>query len=152
VGATEQARHVVRIATEEAAAMGHVSTGPEHLLLALLRDDEGPAVLALEEQGVHYSVARRSVRRLYGQPDAPDGPPLPGTRAPISNRAREALERAIREAIARGDALVGVEHVLTVLLRDTGGGAVRALEGLGIDPGAVASGLSARLAGGRGRL
>lgn len=107
-------------------------------------------MLALEEQGVHYSAARRSVRRLYGQPDALDGVPRPGSRAPISNRARETLERAIREAIARGDALVGVEHELAALLQDAGGGAVRALEGLGIDPAAVATALNARLAGGRG--
>lgn len=132
VPATEQARQVVRIASEEAAAMGHGTTGPEHLLLALLRDDRGAAVLALEGVDVSYSAARREVRRLYGQPENGDGPPPNQVRAPISARAREALEHAVREARSRGDATIGVEHVLLGVLRDREGGAAETLNGLGV--------------------
>lgn len=132
IGATAQARQVIRVAAEEAAALGHVSAGPEHLLLALLRDDVGPAVQALEELDVYYSAVRREVRVLYGE-----GETLPeprGGRAPISARARRVLERAVREAVESDASEVGVEHVLLAVLRDTEGGAVRALSALGVTP------------------
>jgi Clp amino terminal domain, pathogenicity island component len=133
ITATAQARRAVRIAAEEAALMGHASAGPEHLLLALLRDDEGHAVSALEELGVHYSAVRREVRALYGETEPARSPdPKPRT-APISARAREALERAVRLAAASEEE-VGVEHILFAIMRDSGGGAVRALAALGVSP------------------
>jgi transposase-like protein len=132
IGATPQARQVVRVAAEEAAAMGHVSAGPEHLLLALLRDDVGPAVQALEELDVYYSVVRREVRALYG--DGETSPEPKGGRAPISTRARRILERAVREAVESEATEVGVEHILLAVVRDTEGGAARALAALGVTP------------------
>jgi ATP-dependent Clp protease ATP-binding subunit ClpC len=117
--------------------MEHASVGPEHLLLALLRDDRGPAVRALETAGLSYSAARREVRRLYGQPDF-DGNGLGGGgHAPVSARANESLRQAVREAAARGDRSLGVEHVLLGLLRDAQRGAVGALGSLGIVPSDV---------------
>ncbi len=133
VGATAQARRAVRIASEEAASMGHVSAGPEHLLLALLRDDVGPTVQALEELGVHYSAVRREVRALYGESDKAGAEPS-SRLAPISARARQALERAVRAAVSSQADEVGVEHVLLGVLGDSVGGAVRALAELGISP------------------
>jgi ClpA/ClpB-like protein len=145
---TTQARRAVRFAAEEAASMGHASAGPEHLLLALLRDDQGLAVLALEQLDVHYSSARREVRALYGETEA-NGSPEPASRkALISARAREALERAVRLAAANGDKEVGVEHILVAVMRDPGGGAVRALAALGVSPRRVEATLR-RVAGGR---
>src|SRR5687767_1725144 len=46
--ALDQVRETINLARQEAAAMEHGSVGPEHLLLALLRDDRGPAAGALE--------------------------------------------------------------------------------------------------------
>jgi hypothetical protein len=134
IGASVQARLAIRIAAEEAASMRHSSAGPEHLLLALLREDVGPAVQALEELGVHYSAVRREVRALYGESDEAVSAEPPSRHAPISARARKALERAVREAVAAGADEVGVEHVLLGVLGDPVGGAVRALAALGITP------------------
>jgi hypothetical protein len=147
IGASAQARRAVRIAVEEAASMGHASAGPEHLLLALLRDDVGPAVHALEELGVHYSAARREVRALYGESDDLAGAEPAVRRVPVSARARQALERAVREAVAAGADEVGVEHVLLGVLGDAPGGAVRALAALGITPRRVQTRLRRILSG-----
>ena len=139
--ARDQVRETIRVARHEAAAMEHGSVGPEHLLLALLRDDRGPAVRALEAAGLSYSAARRQVRRLYGQPDL-DGEALSGGElAPVSARAQESLQQAVREASARGDRSLGVEHVLLALLRDAQGGAVGTLGALGIVPSDVEAAL-----------
>ena len=144
--ARNQVRETILVARHEAAAMEHQSMGPEHLLLALLRDDRGPAVRALEAAGLSYSAARRVVRRLYGQPEFNGDGLGGGDLAPISARAQESLQQAVREAAARGDRSLGVEHVLLGLLRDAQGGAVAVLGALGIVPIDVEETVEAALA------
>jgi hypothetical protein len=134
-GITVQAREALEYAAEEAAAMGHPTVGPEHLLLALLRDDRGPAVAALEAVGVSFAAARREIRRLYGEPDDGDGDGGgPSAPAPLSARARGVLHHALRGAARTGAGAVGAEHFLLGLLHDPQGGAVRVLERLGVLP------------------
>jgi hypothetical protein len=146
-GITVQAREALEYAGQEAAAMGHPAVGPEHLLLALLRDDRGPAVEALEAVGVSFAAARREIRRLYGEPDDGDGDGRSASAAaPISARAREVLERALREAAGTGEGAIGVEHFLLGLLHDAQGGAVRVLERLGVLPADVEKALVQALA------
>jgi hypothetical protein len=138
-------RETIRVARQEAAAMEHASVGPEHLLLALLRDDRGPAARALEAAGVSYSAARREVRRLYGQSELEGDTLRDGDLAPVSARAQESLQQAVREAAARGDRSLGVEHLLLGLLRDAQGGAVGTLAALAIVPSDVEEALEGAL-------
>jgi hypothetical protein len=145
-GVTSQTRETLAFARQEAAAMSHPSVGPEHLLLALLRDDRGPAAEAFEAVGVSFAAARREVRRLYGEPEEGGEAPAAAPPAPISSRAREALERAAREAESNGRA-VGVEHVLLGVLRDPQGGAVQVLAALGVLPADLENALAVALAG-----
>ena len=53
---------------------------------------------------------------------------------PFAPRAKRALERALREALALQDRHIGVEHVLLGLLDPKGNLAVELLDGLGVDP------------------
>jgi ATP-dependent Clp protease ATP-binding subunit ClpA len=132
---TEEARRALRAARQEAGAMGHRFVGPEHLLLGLLRDDQGTASYALEAAGISFAAARREVRRLYGEQDEGDAgaqSDASASDAPISNRARTTLEAALEEAGRRGDASLGVEHLLAALLGDLQGGAVQTLLALGV--------------------
>ena len=52
----------------------------EHVLLALLRDADGPPSRVLARHGVGYDDVRAEVARLYGRPDAgrPDAPAADG--------------------------------------------------------------------------
>ncbi len=58
---TEQ---VLQFAIEEARRMGHHYIGTEHLLLGLVRQDEGVAVEALRRMGVTPEQVRRQTRRV----------------------------------------------------------------------------------------
>ncbi len=53
---------------------------------------------------------------------------------PVMPRAKRALERALREALALGDQYIGVEHVLLGLLDPKSNTAVELLRRLGTDP------------------
>jgi ATP-dependent Clp protease ATP-binding subunit ClpA len=52
-------------------------------------------------------------------------------------RAKRALERALREALALGDQYIGVEHVLLGLLDQKNNTAVESLRRLDTDPEVV---------------
>jgi Clp amino terminal domain, pathogenicity island component len=131
---TAPARMAVRLGRQEARATGSELVGSEHLLLGILRSGDPRAVGVLEELGVTLDDARAAA-----QPTLVDGrpPPEPPTKDGISSYARSVLEQSLREAVARGEGYIGVEHLLLALLREDVGGAARTLHELGIDPDVV---------------
>jgi ATP-dependent Clp protease ATP-binding subunit ClpC len=68
---TERAQHAVRYAKQEAGRLGHDRVGTEHLLLALLRDQECLAVATLAELGIPPETVRRRVEETVDR--GPDG-------------------------------------------------------------------------------
>jgi ATP-dependent Clp protease ATP-binding subunit ClpC len=131
---TAPARMAVRLGRQEARAMGADQVGSEHLLLGILRSGDQRAVKVLEEMGVTLDDARAAAQptlidgRSHAEPPGKDG---------ISSYARSVLEQSLREAVARGEGYIAVEHLLLALLREDVGGAARTLHELGIDADAV---------------
>src|SRR5436309_10015206 len=66
----DRARHILDLATEEAHRFGHNYVGTEHLLLALLIEEEGAASRFLVNRGVTLEDVRRTVERHIGRGDA----------------------------------------------------------------------------------
>jgi Clp amino terminal domain, pathogenicity island component len=130
------ARQAVELARRSAAALGARRTETEHLLLGLLQVEGGVAAEALRAAGIHLADAWAQAARVQEDAGAPPVGLDPG-RPPISPSAREALEQSLREAVRRGDAHLGVEHLLLALLRAPGGRAVQLLMALGTSPAHV---------------
>lgn len=112
---------------------------------------------ALRTLGIDLDEVRRRVEASFG-PGALDMPPGPYRRSllpwrrnrcadgrmghiPFTPRARRALERALREALAFKDNYIGVEHVLLGLLDPDGNAAVEILRHLGVEPEVVRAGV-----------
>jgi ATP-dependent Clp protease ATP-binding subunit ClpC len=129
---TEEARQVVVLAQEEARLLKHNYIGTEHLLLGMLREEEGPAAAALQDAGVTLERVRDEVTRLVGT-----GEEVTVGELPFTPRAKKLLEISVREAKARGDQYVGTEHLLLGLLMETESVAVRVLGDLGVTPHAL---------------
>jgi hypothetical protein len=131
---TAPARMAVRLGRQEARSMGSDIVGSEHLLLGILRSGGHQAARVLNDLGVTLDDARAAA-----QPTLVDGKAHmePAGKDGISAYARAVLEQSLREAIARGEAHIGVEHLLLALLREDVGGAARTISELGIDPDAV---------------
>jgi ATP-dependent Clp protease ATP-binding subunit ClpC len=123
---TDQARQVVSQATQEAQLLRHGHVGTEHLLLALVFDDEGLAAKALESLGLSLGDVRQQVTSITGQGEHS----TPG-RIPFTPQAKRVLELALREALGLGRNCIGPEHVLLGLLRLERGIGARVLTGLG---------------------
>ena len=63
---TERARKVVVLAQDEARHFNHNYIGTEHLLLGLLREDEGVAAQALSSLNVTLDEVREQVESIVG--------------------------------------------------------------------------------------
>ena len=64
---TERARQVVVLAQDEARALKHNYIGTEHILLGLLREQEGLAARVLESFDITLEEARAQVARIVGR-------------------------------------------------------------------------------------
>ena len=125
---TERARQVVVLAQEEARALKHNYIGTEHLLLGLLREQEGVAARVLGQLHVDLEQIRADVARIIGEGEAATAGQIPFT-----PRAKKVLELALREARAMRHSYIGTEHILLGLAREHEGVAARVLLERGID-------------------
>src|SRR5438445_3950840 len=139
---TERARQVVVLAQDEARALSHNYIGTEHLLLGLLREEDGLAAKVLGELGVTLEAIRDQVARIVGQGDE-----VSSGQIPFTPRAKKVLELALREALALGHNWIGTEHVLLGLARENEGVAARILLDLGVTADRIAE-TALRLLGG----
>ncbi|MHB1477145.1 MAG: Clp protease N-terminal domain-containing protein, partial [Coriobacteriia bacterium] len=64
---TEKARRVVVYAQEEAKKLNQNYIGTEHLLLGLIREEDGIAAKALESLDISLDDVREQVQELIGE-------------------------------------------------------------------------------------
>jgi ATP-dependent Clp protease ATP-binding subunit ClpC len=119
---TERARQVVVLAQDEARALKHNYIGTEHILLGLLREEEGLAARVLESLDITVEEVRAQVARIVGQGDE-----VTTGQIPFTPRAKKVLELALREALSLGHNYIGTELILLGLVRENEGVAARIL-------------------------
>jgi ATP-dependent Clp protease ATP-binding subunit ClpC len=139
---TERARQVVVLAQEEARSLKHNYIGTEHLLLGLLREEEGVAARVLESLDVSVEEVRAAVVRIVGS-----GEESPQGQIPFTPRAKKVLELALREALSLGHNYIGTEHILLGLIREDEGVAARILLDLDADPDKIRNEIMRSLSG-----
>ena len=124
---TERGRKVIIYAREEAEKRQNDYLGTEHLLLALLREEEGISSAIIKKMGISTEEIRMEIeRRLpYGTNVLTFGD------IPFTPRAKKVLELAVEEARLIGHGYIGSEHLLLGILREDEGIAGRTLRSLG---------------------
>ena len=125
---TPRAEEALRLSQEAAEEMGHGYVGSEHLLLGLIREEEGIAHRVLSEYGVTDEMVCDVLQRSVGKG-------LSGT-APsqgLTPRAKSVVELAVSEAARMGSSYIGTEHLLMGILREGGNMALRILRTMGVD-------------------
>jgi ATP-dependent Clp protease ATP-binding subunit ClpC len=113
---------VVVLAQEEARTLKHNYIGTEHILLGLLREEEGLAARVLESLEITVERVRAQVVRIVGS-----GEEVTSGQIPFTPRAKKVLELALREALSLGHNYIGTEHILLGLVRENEGVAARIL-------------------------
>src|SRR6516162_8848404 len=126
---TPRAQQVLALARKEADRFNHTFVGTEHLLLGLIKLDQGVAVNVLRKLGLDLETVRMEVEKQVGT--GPDQKMIGNI--PYTPRVKKVLALAAKEARALNHTYVGTEHILLGLLREGDGVAARVLKNLDID-------------------
>ena len=124
---SERARRVLTSAQEEAQNLNHSYIGTEHILLGLIREEEGVAAKVLNNLGTSLGKVRSAVEYIIGR-----GEESSTNEIGLTPRAKRVIELAIDEARHLGHNYIGTEHLLLGLLHEGEGIAAGVLESFSI--------------------
>lgn len=124
------ARETLELASQEAPLLNHDFIGTEHVLLGLLKPQNGAVTNLLGRLGLTADLVRSEIQKLIGP-----GLPMPGTAAtiPYTPRALKALNLAGCEAKALHQKEILPEHIFLGLIKEGHGVAALVLKNLGMD-------------------
>jgi ATP-dependent Clp protease ATP-binding subunit ClpA len=102
---TPQAKKVLQLALREAVQLGHNYIGTEHILLGLIREDDGPAAQVLARLGADLDGVRTEVARLLRgfRGEAAAGPATAGASFP--GKTGRGTRKTLALILARLDAI-----------------------------------------------
>lgn len=124
---SERARRVLSLAQEEAQRLNHNYIGTEHILLGLVKEEEGVAARVLINMGVSLPKMRSAVEYVIGP-----GEKVTSAGTGLTTRAKRVIELAIDEARQMGHNYIGTEHLLLGLLREADGVAAGVLDSFSV--------------------
>ena len=125
---SQRAETAIELARRFAGELGHGHVGTEHLLLGILREDEGLGARVLRRRGVEEASLVQEIRRLRAHSftcEPPQG---------LTPRARAAIEQAGRDSEAMHTHYIGTEQLLLGILRQNTCTGTQVLLALGQDP------------------
>ena len=124
---SERARRVLSLAQEEAQRFNHNYIGTEHILLGLVRENEGTAAKVLGGLGIELNKIRSAVEFIIGKGDTAASGEIG-----LTPRAKKVIELAVDEARRLNHHYIGTEHLLIGLMREGEGVAAGVFESLGV--------------------
>ena len=113
-GFTEKANKSLNKAVEAAQDLGHTYIGSEHLLLGLLSDTSTVAGAVLAARKLTYDQVENYIKQTVGV-----GVPTELVPDDFTPRSKNIIETAVSFARSMGQSLVGTEHVLLAIARES---------------------------------
>ncbi|MFF0243167.1 ATP-dependent chaperone ClpB [Rhodococcus pyridinivorans] len=112
---TERSREALQEAQNVATRMGHTEVDGEHLLLALVDQQDGLVPRLLEQAGANVDALRSDLERELSRRPKVSGPGATPGQVMITQRLAKLLDAAEREAKRLKDSYVSVEHLVMAL-------------------------------------
>jgi ATP-dependent Clp protease ATP-binding subunit ClpB len=128
---TEKAQDAVRAAQSIAVRYGNQQIDVEHLLAALLEQEDGLAPAILDKAGINVQGLRSRVDQEIERLPKVSGPAGAPDQIYVTGRLNRVLAQAEEEARRLKDEYVSIEHLL-LAITDDGGAAGRLLKEFGI--------------------
>lgn len=133
---TSRGEKVLRLAHESASSLGHSYVGSEHLLLGLIRENEGIAGKILKAAGITEAAIVSKLSEFIGT-----GTPCLAPPRGLTPRSKRIIELSFAEASRMGSTYVGTEHLLLGIIREGESSAIRILQSMHADLNRIASDL-----------
>ncbi len=144
---TDRAKGFLQSAQTVAIRMNHQRITPEHVLKALLEDNEGMAAGLISRAGGNVGIAQAEVDKALAKIPAVSGSGAQ-TAPGLENDAVRVLDQAEQLAAKAGDSFVSVQRMLQALALATTNPAGQALKAANVDPRALEAAIQ-ELTGGR---
>lgn len=126
---TSQAKEAINIAIDSARKLNHSYVGTEHLLLGLVREGNGLAAKVLMANG----VTDTKIVDLIDQLISPNMNIAVDDAQVYTPFARKIIENSYREAVRFKSQLIGTEHLLFAILRESNCVATKLLTTMGVN-------------------
>ena len=144
---TDRAKGFLQSAQTVAIRLNHQRITPEHILKALLEDNEGMASGLIARAGGNVGIAQAEVDKALGKIPGVSGSGAQQTPGLESDSVR-VLDQAEQLATKAGDSYVSVQRMLQALAMGTTNAAGQALKAAQVDPKALEAAIQ-ELTGGR---
>lgn len=125
---TKKAEEALQAAGLAAIQLGHGYIGSEHILIGLLQTGDSLASAVLEKHGIDEDRIIELVNQLIAPGNVNVSEP-----SGYTPRARKILEGAAKEAMRFKSQLIGTEHLLIAIIKDTDSVAARLLNTIGVN-------------------
>lgn len=126
---TERAQRVLEYAEKEAEILKHGYVGTEHILLGILKEEEGPCKRTLNNMKITSEGVKKLVMEYEGEGDVE----LRESHIPLTPRTKRLLELSLLEARNLNHNYISPEHILLALIKDAEGVAYTILVNLSAD-------------------
>ncbi|MBT8330791.1 MAG: ATP-dependent chaperone ClpB [Deltaproteobacteria bacterium] len=136
---TIKSQELIQNAQSLASQLNNQQIDPEHLLAAMLDENDGIAVAMLRKLGVSPGEIAQAVKAAVERL-----PKISGSATAevyISTRTKAILEQAFSEATQMKDEYVSIEHIFLAISEETAGEAAKILSRAGVTRDAILHGL-----------
>lgn len=125
---TNKAKQALDYARQAAGEFGHNYVGTEHILIGLLREGSGVAAQVLQNHGVDANRVHELVKQLI----APGGSVSVQEPTGYTPRATRVLENSYGEARRMNASLIGTEHILIAIMKESDCAATKLLNTMNV--------------------
>ncbi len=126
---TERAQKVLVYAQEEAQQLKHGYVGTEHILLGILKEQDGVCKKSLNDMKISSEGVKKLVLEYEGEGDVE----MRRNEIPLTPRTKRLIELSLLEARNLNHNYISPEHILLALIREEEGVAYTILANLGAD-------------------
>ena len=113
---SQRVKDVISYSREEALRLGNDFIGVEHLLLGLIREGDGKAILVLQEFQLNLKMIRKEIEQTLLQSSGTANQNL--ANIPLVKQAERVLKLTYLEAKLHKSTMIGTEHLLLSILKN----------------------------------
>ncbi len=124
---SEKLNSALNFSLQEAERLGNDYIGPEHLLLGLIRSDDGRTLAMLDEMSVDVTILKQRIEAMVRTDKEPTGAEIPLLRA--TEKIKKLLELEARSHLSQE---ADLEHLLLAILKEKNNLAVDVLREMGL--------------------